>query len=183
MTIPRLFIARTADGTGLALPSYTSAHHIALNLQAAISAPIRLNAMERAYIPVGFAIGIPKGYCGQVVSVPTLAKEQGVIVLGAPQILHPADRGALFILIQNTSHNPVIVHRGLICAQLLIFPAVQVCWNELNMAISDEETSSSSVVLDAGGGEEDKSAMTLSPRRQAHSIRHRFQSEGESGEE
>ena len=37
MVVPKLYISRTPDGQGLALPSYTSAHHVGLNLQAAVS--------------------------------------------------------------------------------------------------------------------------------------------------
>ncbi len=172
--IPTLYIARTADGEGLPLPSYSSRHHIALNLQAAVATPVRLNKDERAYIPVGFAIGIPDGFCGQVVSQPHLAREQGLIVLDAPQILHPADRGALFILMQNTSPKAIVIHRGLVCAQLLVLPAVQVSFKEVqSRALSGPTTT---VILDNDSGDSEKMTLKFS-RRKVRSIRNRYKDE------
>ncbi len=172
--VPTLYISRTADGEGLPLPSYSSKHHIALNLQAAVATPVRLNKDERAYIPVGFTIGIPDGFCGQVVSLPTLAREQGVVVLDGPQILHPADRQPLFILLQNTSPKAVVIHRGLICAQLLIMPAVQVCWKEVKARSFSAPTTT--VILDSDSNQEEKPTLKFS-RRKVRSIRDRYKDE------
>ena len=172
---PTLYISRTADGAGLSLPSYSSPHHIALNLQAAVATPVRLNKDDRAYIPVGFSIGIPDGYCGQVVSLPALAREQGIVVLDGPQILHPADRVPLFILLQNTSPKAVVIHRGLVCAQLLIMPAVQVCWKEVQSRSMAGPTTS--VMLDSGSSESKEEAPLKFSRRKVHSIRNRYKDE------
>lgn len=176
MSVPCLYISRTPDGQDLPLPSYTSRHHIGLNLQVAISAPVRLNAMERAYVPVGFAIGIPDGYCGQIVSVPQMAREEGLIVLDGPQILHPADRGPLFVLLQNTSQKAVVLRRGMICAQLIVLPAVQVSWQEVDMQVGGTETNAQKVVL---GSAEQKKNVMVSARRPVRSIRNRFKEEKE----
>ena len=177
--VPRLYISRTPDGQDLPLPSYTSPHHVGLNLQAAVSAPIRLNPMERAYIPVGFSIGIPDGYCGQIVSVPALAHTEGLVVLDGPQIVHPADRGPIFVLVQNTSPKAYVVRRGLVCAQLLVVPVVQVCWNEIETKASGG-ASSENVVLDSVSAK--KENIMDSPRRPHRSIRNRFKKEENTDE-
>lgn len=167
--VPKLYICRTADGTGLSLPSYSSKHHIGLNLQAAVTTPVRLNHGERAYIPVGFAVGIPDGYCGQVVSQPELAREKGVVVLDAPKVVHPADREPLFVLLQNTSPKAVVIHRGLVCAQLLILPAVQVYWHEVQPR--KITTLTDAVILDEV--EPQKTNLKFN-RRKVRSIRDRY---------
>lgn len=172
--VPTLYICRTADGEGLPLPSYTSRHHVALNLQAAVATPIRLNKDERAYIPVGFVVGIPDGFCGQVVSIPTLAREQGLVVLDGPQIVHPADRQPLFVLLQNTSPKAVVIHRGLICAQLLVVPVVQVCWKEVQ--VRSVASPASSVILDSDSSDSEKPSLKFS-RRKVRSIRNRYKEE------
>ena len=169
---PKLFICRTADGTGLSLPSYSSKHHVGLNLQAAITTPVRLNQGERAYIPVGFAVGIPDGYCGQIVSQPDLAREKGLVVLDGPQIIHPADRNPLFVLLQNTSPKAVVIHRGLVCAQLLIMPVVQVCWQEVQPRTVSAPTDN--VILDET--QTPKNNLKFS-RRKVRSIRNRYKEE------
>ncbi len=171
--VPRLYICRTSDGEGLPLPSYESKNHIALTLQAAISAPIRIKAGERAFVPVGFAIGIPNGYCGQVVSYSSLARKDGIIVSDAPRILHPAERGPLFVLLQNTSMDDFVLHRGVMCAQLVIFPAVQVTWKEVERHVEATTTSSTEILLDESE-EDEASELGPSARRGVRSIRDRY---------
>ncbi|MGN0919152.1 MAG: dUTP diphosphatase [Alphaproteobacteria bacterium] len=175
--LPTLYICRTSDGEGLPLPSYESPDHIALTLQAAISAPIRLKAGERAYVPVGFAIGIPNGYCAQVVSLPELARREGIVVSDAPHILHPADRGPLFVLLRNTSTDDFVLHRGVICAQLVIFPAVQVAWKEVERHVEASKTSTDEILLDEAQ-ESETDAWEPSARRGVRSIRNRYKNEG-----
>jgi len=173
--IPTLYIARTADGNGLPLPSYSSEYHVGLNLQAAIPSAVRLEPGDRAYMSCGFAIGVPQGYVGMVVSQPLLAKDQGLIVLDGPQILHPADRTPLFMLLQNMSSHQIVVHRGDVVAQLVIMPAVQVAWQDVSNAdlVSDSVTNSSKVVIDSAGKKGESNKM-VSARRVYKDARHRF---------
>ena len=177
--IPTLYICRTSDGEGLPLPSYESKDHIALTLQAAISAPIRLKSGERAYVPVGFAIGIPNGYCGQVVSLPKLARQEGIVVSDAPHIVHPADRGALFVLLRNTSTDDFVLHRGVVCAQLVIFPAVQVAWREIERHVQANKTSTNEILLDESAEEDESRVLEPSARRGVRSIRNRYKKDDE----
>lgn len=130
---PILYIAQTADGTDLPLPTYSTKFHMGLNLQAALSASVNLNPGESVKVPIGFEIGIPDGFCGQIVSLPELVQKDGLVVLGAPQIIHPANRGPIYLILQNTSNKSVVVRRGLICAQLLILPSVQINWKEIQV--------------------------------------------------
>lgn len=143
--IPKLYISRTPDGVDFPLPTYASKHHVGLELLAAIPTVLKLEPSERVYIPIGFCIGIPQGFCGQIVSLPDVAKETGLVVLSSPQIVNPADRDALFILIQNSSRGQLILRRGQPIAQLVITTAVQVCWEELQLEGAGDQTSSKSI--------------------------------------
>ena len=174
--VPTLYISRTSDGEGLPLPSYESKDHIALTLQAANSVPVRLKAGERAYVPVGFAIGIPNGFCGQIVSLPALARQEGIVVSDAPHIVHPVDRGPLFVLLRNTSSDDFVLHRGVVCAQLVIFPAVQVAWQEVKRQkdISDVTPTDEILLDEAESSEDDFRALAPSARRGVRSIRNRY---------
>lgn len=129
--IPKIHIIRTSDGVDFPLPTYVSKHHAGLIFRAAIPSVLKLDPHERALVPVGFGIGIPDGLCGQIVSLPEVAKESGLIVLDGPQIVNPADRDALFILLQNSSRQQLILRRGDPIAQLLIMPVYQITWNEM----------------------------------------------------
>ena len=182
----QLSIARTADGNGLPLPSYSSRYHMALNLQAAIPAALRLEPGDRAYIPVGFAIGVPDGYCGFVVSQPALAKEQGLIVLDAPQVIHPADRDPVFVLLQNMSSHVVVLHRGNVVAQLVVQQAFQVAWRDLSAGAvgAGVKTKDQNLVIDSTGtSEEATNSKMVSSRRTYKSPRRRFAEEEKKEDE
>lgn len=171
--VMQLHIFRTADGAGFPLPSYTSRHHVGLMLQAAIPNVIKLEPSERIFIPVGFTFGIPDGYCGMVVSLPQVAKERGLVVMGAPQIINPADREPLFILIQNESQKQQILRRGEVIAQLLIVPVHQVCWNEIKGLKTDETTSETVILIDEEAHKQPIEAEKASGRRVVKSVRER----------
>ena len=181
--VPKLYIARTADGSDFPLPSYASQYHVGLTLRAAIGNPIKINAGERIRIPVGFAIGVPVGFCGQVVCHTPLAERHGVIVSDAPHILNPADREPLFVLMQNTSPNPYVLHRGDIIGELLIMPVVQVCWQEMHTKTAQNTTQETDLILDEGitlvSDQETPAQLFASTRREKKSIRNRFKSPDE----
>ena len=182
--IPTLYIARTPDGIGLDLPSYSSRYHVGLNLQAAIPSALRIEPGERAYVPSGFEIGIPDGFCGQIVSEPQIARDLGLIVLDAPQVVHPADRGALFLLLQNTSAHEVVLHRGDFIAQLIIVPVIQVAWHDISEGIAQNGhvTQEKEVLLDEEASDEGHHNM-ISARRQYKSPRNRFAKENGNEDE
>ena len=179
---PQLYITRTPDGSDLPLPSYTSKYHIGLNLMAAIGGTIKINPQERLRIPVGFAIGIPQGYCGQIVSHPELAEKNGIIISDAPHILNPADRKPLFVLIQNISDTQCLLHRGDLIAQLVITPAIQVCWPEIQSETQDGITDESNIFLSSekNTDTEEKKNAFYSFRRQKTSPRNRFKTDNDN---
>ena len=139
MKTPKIHIVRTADGMDFPLPSYTSKHHVGLNLMAAISAPIKIGPRERARIPTGFAVALPDGLCGQIVSNREIAMKNGIVVLDAPSIIHPADREPLFVLLRNESAEPFILRRGMQIAQMLLVPVVQTAWQEIETDLNNRQ--------------------------------------------
>lgn len=131
MKTPKIHIVRTADGMDFPLPAYTSKHHTGLNLMAAISAPVKIGPRERVQVPTGFAIALPDGLCGQIVSSRDMALKHGIIVVDAPSIIHPADREPLFVLLRNESNEPFVLRRGMQIAQMLLVPVIQTAWQEI----------------------------------------------------
>ena len=148
--MPKLYIARTPDGSDLPLPSYASRFHTGLTLSAAIGAPMKISSHERINIPIGFAIGIPQGFCGQILGFPDIVRDHGIVVSGSPLLLNPADREPLFIPIQNISSNPYVLHRGEIIAQLLILPATLGYWQEIAVNAKGQVTDESTLVVEEG---------------------------------
>lgn len=175
--IPRIHIVRTSDGVDFPLPSYTSKHHVGLNLMAGIGGPVKVNPGERLYVPTGFAIALPDGLCGQVVSNTQLALEHGIIVLDAPSVIHPGDRKPLMVLLQNESEKQFILRRGMLIAQLLILPALQVAWNEVAVDLSHSKQTPLDEMFFEEGEPEVKRNTNESTRRQHVSIRERSKNE------
>ncbi len=177
--IPRIHIIRTPDGVDFPLPSYTSRHHVGLILRAAIPSVLKLDPSERALVPVGFGFGVPDGLCGQVVSLPAVAVEKGLIVLDSPQIINPADREALFVLLQNASRRQLILRRGEEIAQLLISPVLQICWNEVSGQLREEHKE---MILDSIDDAEQPAVKQSTPnkKRTVKSVRERVKASNES---
>lgn len=174
--VPQIHIVRTADGVDFPLPSYSSKHHFALNLMAAVGNPIKINPGERVHVPVGFAVALPDGLCGQIVSNADLALHHGVIVLDAPQIIHPASRSPIFVLLQNESTKQFVLKRGTFIAQMLIVQAYQVAWKEIeDKTISNMQTTSQDIFVDEQDAESSSSpaALVSTPKRPKISIRQR----------
>ncbi len=174
--VPQIHIVRTADGVDFPLPSYSSKHHFALNLMAAIGNPIKINPGERIHVPVGFAVALPDGLCGQIVSNTDLALHHGVIVLDAPQIIHPASRSPIFVLLQNESTKQFVLKRGTFIAQMLIVQAYQVAWKEIeDKTILNIQTTSQDIFVDEQDTEISNSpaALVSTPKRPKISIRQR----------
>lgn len=169
----RLYISRTADGYKLPLPSYESPNHMGLRLQAAISGAMKIEPGERVYIPVGFAIGIPKGFCGQIVSFLHLVKEKGVVVMGSPTVLNPADRMPLYVLLQNQSGRAQIIKRGEYIAELLIVTANQAYWKEIEIDISSLQEKKETVSVGKFDEIEDTTEPKTPKKRVTKSIRSR----------
>ena len=178
---PRLYIARTLDGNDLPLPAYQSQYHAGLLLRAAIGAPLKLNPNERVRVPIGFAIGIPQGFCGQIVSTSMLSEPYGVIVSDAPRLLNPANREPIFVLLQNVSSGQHVIHRGDIIAELVITPVVQVCWNEVQLGLPVDKTETEQMIIDDGQTEKQpKQDIFKSYRRRKTTPRNRFKPSDES---
>lgn len=172
---PRLYIARTLDGNDLPLPAYQSQYHVGLLLRAAVGAPLKLNPGERVRVPIGFAIGVPQGFCGQIVSTPELSEKDGIIVSDAPHLLNPANREPIFVLLQNVSSGQHVIHRGDIIAELVIVPAVQVCWNEVKLGVPTDKTKTEQMIIDDGSAtQKKKQDIFKSYRRKKTTPRNRF---------
>ena len=113
------------------LPRYARADDAGLDLHAAEHAVLRPG--ERALVPTGLAIAIPRGYAGLVMPRSGLALRHGVTVLNAPGLIDAGYRGELKVLLIN--HDPtttVTLERGERIAQLVITPVTTAALVEVD---------------------------------------------------
>ena len=92
----------------------------AADLPARIS--VSLGPGGRALIPTGFAIAVPLGAAGLVLSRSGLALNQGVAVANSPGLIDSGYRGEIKIILINHSDEVVEIERGQRIAQLLVIP-------------------------------------------------------------
>lgn len=111
------------------LPSYQSAGAAAVDLHAAIDAPVTIAPGRYHLVPCGIAIAIPEGFEGQVRPRSGLASRHGVTVLNAPGTIDSDYRGEVKVLLVNHGTEPFIVTTGMRIAQLIVAPVARVDWD------------------------------------------------------
>lgn len=105
----------------LPTPTPMRAGDAAADLAAAIDAVIPPGG--RALVPTGFAIAVPEGCAGLVLSRSGLALHHGVAVLNAPGLIDPGYRGEIGVILINHGAESFVVQRGQRIAQLLVIEA------------------------------------------------------------
>ena len=116
---------RVVRRTDNPLPAYETADSAGMDLRAELAEPVRLPPGERALIPTGLHLEIPRGYEGQVRPRSGLALKQGLTVLNAPGTVDSDYRGDVGVILVNLSAQTQVIEPGDRVAQLLIAPVVQ----------------------------------------------------------
>jgi dUTP pyrophosphatase len=134
-----LVYRRMAHAEGLQLPSYKSEDAAGMDLVAALAAEVEvvLAPGERALIPTGLAIELPKGFEAQIRPRSGLALHDGVTVLNSPGTVDADYRGEIGVILINFGSKPFVVRRGARIAQLVVCSVERVA-----LIASDRLTSS-----------------------------------------
>jgi dUTP pyrophosphatase len=113
---------RLAHAVGLPPPARHSTEAAGFDLTAALpeSEPRTLEPGQRALIPTGLTIELPRGYEAQVRPRSGLALNHGVTVLNAPGTVDSDYRGEVGVLLINHGDKPYVVARGSRVAQLVV---------------------------------------------------------------
>lgn len=76
---------------------------------------------ERALVPTGLAVAIPKGYAGFVLPRSGLAAKYGITLVNAPGLIDSGYRGEINVVMLNTDKfEPLKIKRGDRIAQLVL---------------------------------------------------------------
>jgi dUTP pyrophosphatase len=121
---------RFPHGQDLELPQYHSEDAAGVDLVAAVpvNEAVVLAPGERALIPTGLAIELPRGYEAQVRPRSGLALKDGVTVLNSPGTIDADYRGEIGVILVNFGQNPFSVRRGARIAQLVVSPVERVAF-------------------------------------------------------
>ncbi len=111
-----------------ALPEYATEQSAGMDLRANIDAPVTLEPLQRALIPTGLFMALPKGYEAQVRPRSGLAIKHGIGVLNAPGTIDADYRGEIKVILVNLSAEPFTINDGDRIAQMVITRHETIAW-------------------------------------------------------
>ena len=104
---------------GLSGPSYAHPEDAGLDLVAAVA--VTLKPGQRALVPTGVAVAIPRGYAGFVLPRSGRALTEGLGLANSPGLIDSGYRGELKVVLVNLDfEEPIYVDRGDKIAQLVV---------------------------------------------------------------
>jgi dUTP pyrophosphatase len=116
---------------GLPVPRYQHEGDAGLDLPSRVA--YTLEPGERARIPTGVAVAIPRGYAGFVMVRSGLAARHGIACVNAPGLIDAGYRGELVVILLNTDrHEPFQIHRGDRIAQLVLQKVIEATTVEVD---------------------------------------------------
>jgi dUTP pyrophosphatase len=114
------------------LPHYATEHSAGLDLRASIATPMTLNSLERAMVPTGIFIELPRGFEAQIRPRSGLAARHGLGIVNSPGTIDSDYRGEIKILLVNLSAEPFVLNPGERIAQMVVARYERVEWNEVD---------------------------------------------------
>jgi dUTP pyrophosphatase len=104
------------------MPTYAHEYDAGFDLYS--TSDVTLNPKERALVPTGISMAIPKGYVGLVWDKSGVAKNFGITTLGG--VIDSQYRGEIQVILLNTSTQPIPIDAGQKIAQMLLQKVEQV---------------------------------------------------------
>jgi len=126
---------KIVNKSGNSLPKYETEGAAGMDIKANIASPIYLYPQQKAIIPTGIFVEIPKGYEIQIRSKSGLAAKKGVIVLNSPGTIDSDYRGEIGVILFNSNPwNSKVDHKiehGDKIAQMVLKEVEQIEWEEV----------------------------------------------------
>lgn len=125
----RIELTPLENAVGLKLPTYATSQSAGMDLTAALDEALEIGPGERALIPTGLAIAMPKGFEAQIRPRSGLAINHGVTVLNSPGTIDADYRGEIKVILINHGQEPFTVQRGMRIAQMVVERHTHVNWS------------------------------------------------------
>lgn len=114
------------------LPSYETSGSAGMDLRASLTEPVSLKPLQRAMIPTGLFIELPKGCEAQIRPRSGLAIKKGLSLLNTPGTIDSDYRGEIKVIMINLSNETAQVHHGERIAQMVIHKYEKAKWTEVD---------------------------------------------------
>lgn len=125
-------LKRLPGNEDIALPKRMSEWAAGFDVHAAVEAPLVLKPGERALVPTGFAMAMPRELEAQVRPRSGLAYKHGVTCLNTPGTIDADYRGEVKVLLINLGTEPFTITRGERIAQIVFQVVPQVQFSEVD---------------------------------------------------
>ena len=102
------------------MPRYQTEGSAGMDLRANIDTDITLGPLERAIVPTGLFIALPRGYEAQIRPRSGLAAKHGLTVLNTPGTIDSDYRGEICVILVNLSNTPFVIKDGERVCQMVI---------------------------------------------------------------
>lgn len=113
------------------LPEYATGGSSGLDLRANLGAPIELASLERALVPTGLFIQVPRGYEAQIRPRSGLAIKHGLTCLNTPGTIDSDYRGEVKVILVNLGHETQVIQPGDRIAQMVFQQVEIIRWNRV----------------------------------------------------
>ena len=109
---------------GAQLPTYGTAFSAGADLYACLDEPVVVEPGKTAWIPVGFAMEVPKGCAGLVYARSGLACKKGLAPANKVGVIDSDYRGPVTVVLYNHGNEPQTIAHGERIAQMVITPVL-----------------------------------------------------------
>jgi len=113
------------------IPKYETPGSSGMDIAAHINESIVINPGERALVPTGFSLAIPKGHEVQIRPRSGLAAKKSITVLNTPGTIDADYRGEIKVILINLGKDKFIVENRERIAQMVVCPIDQVQLEEV----------------------------------------------------
>ena len=122
----------------LPLPAYMTEGSAGMDLAADLDADVTLAPLERALIPTGVAIALPRGFEAQIRPRSGLALKDGVTLVNSPGTIDSDYRGEIQLIAINLGRDAVTIRHGQRVAQMIVQRVCRAEWQEVKELPSSE---------------------------------------------
>jgi len=113
------------------IPKYETNGSSGMDVAANIEKELKIHPGEKAIIPTGFSLSIPKGFEVQIRPRSGLAAKKGISVLNTPGTIDADYRGEIKVILINLSKEEFIVEKNMRIAQMVVSPVTQAKLEEV----------------------------------------------------
>lgn len=115
------------------LPEYSTEYSAGMDLRANLEAPVVLKPFERALIPTGLFIELPRGFEAQIRPRSGLALKKGITVLNTPGTIDADYRGEIKVILINLSNEEFVINHGERICQMVVASHETVEWQPVEV--------------------------------------------------